>query len=387
MNARVTILIFLFVYLNASGQSLFNNGATISIKSNTTFSVGENATNNGTIINNGDFLISGAWINNGTYDAGTGKFTLNSPGDQIVNHNAQAFERLIIRGGGNKIFQADIKINEDLDLQNGILVSANGAKLVISENAQITGGSASSYVAGPLYLNLSSNNALYPIGTNTQYLPVTLSNINSSNALLGFEVVAPNPISAFATDEISELSTDYAWQMTVENGLYEGAIITLPVEDQNFIIDMEQAIVVQSLSLDDPYTSLGSSNYAGNSTKGTVTSLENALGTFYSIGYFDGTPKENLDGISVINAITPETQDGKHDFLKIQNIEQYPNNKVNIYNRWGDLVYEISGYNNDDVIFTGISNVKNGVKLDNGTYFYAIEAGGKVKTGFFVIRR
>jgi len=387
MNARVTILIFLFVYLNASGQSLFNNGATISIKSNTTFSVGENATNNGTIINNGDFLISGAWINNGTYDAGTGKFTLNSPGDQIVNHNAQAFERLIIRGGGNKIFQADITINEDLDLQNGILVSANGAKLVISENAQITGGSSSSYVAGPLYLNLSSNNVLYPIGTSTQYLPVTLSNINASNALLGFEIVAPNPISAFATDEISELSTDYAWHMTIESGSYEGALLTLPVEDQNFITDMSQTIVVQSLSLDDPYTSIGSSDYTGNSTKGTVTSLENALGAFYSIGYFDGAPNENLDAISVINAITPETQDGKHDFLKIQNIEQYPNNKVNIYNRWGDLVYEISGYNNDDVIFTGISNVNNGVKLDNGTYFYAIEAGGKVKTGFFVIRR
>jgi len=366
-------------------QSLTNNGMTISVKSNTIFSVGENATNNGTIINNGSFLIAGAWVNNGIYDAGTGDFTLNSPGDQIVNHNAQSFERLIIRGGGNKIFQADITINDDITLQDGVLMSTNGARLFISENAQITGGSSSSYIAGPLYMSIQEN-AFFPIGTTNTYLPVSLSNIDGTNAILGFEAISPNPVTTF--DGADEISSDYAWQMTVESGTYNNAIITLPVVNQTFVENMEGVLVMQASSLSDSYVSLGQSNNSGDNISGEVTSESTATGAFFTIGYLaDEEGDGALEAISVVNAITPATQDGKHDFLKIENIEQHPNNKVSIYNRWGDLVYEVGGYNNNDVIFTGETNVGNRRNLDNGTYFYAIEAGGEVKSGFFVIRR
>jgi len=44
---------------------------------------------------------------------------------------------------------------------------------------------------------------------------------------------------------------------------------------------------------------------------------------------------------------------------------------VNIFNRWGDLVFDVKDYNNTDRVFKGESN--SGRELPSGTYFYTIE--------------
>jgi hypothetical protein len=64
--------------------------------------VPDSLVNNGTLTNNGDLRISGAWINNGAYDAGTGVINFNSDLVQTINHNDQSFERLVISGSGEK---------------------------------------------------------------------------------------------------------------------------------------------------------------------------------------------------------------------------------------------------------------------------------------------
>lgn len=74
--------------------------------------------------------------------------------------------------------------------------------------------------------------------------------------------------------------------------------------------------------------------------------------------------------------LTPDG-DGTNDELQIEGITDYPNNKVTIYNRWGNLVAEYSGYNNEDVAFTGIPNRKGILNsgnrnLPDGTYYYVI---------------
>ncbi|MAZ26136.1 MAG: hypothetical protein CL868_03530 [Cytophagaceae bacterium] len=86
--------------------------------------------------------------------------------------------------------------------------------------------------------------------------------------------------------------------------------------------------------------------------------------------------------------------DGKNDFWEIPGIEDYPDNTVRIYNRWGDLVYEGMGYDNLSTTFNGTANQKTGMgagELPNGTYFFTIETAGESEfnnlKGFIVIRR
>ncbi|MBP4136736.1 HYR-like domain-containing protein [Flavobacterium geliluteum] len=80
--------------------------------------------------------------------------------------------------------------------------------------------------------------------------------------------------------------------------------------------------------------------------------------------------------IKVSNAISPN-EDGLNDAFYIGGLECYPDNTVEIYNRWGVLVFERDRYNNVDRVFKGISEgratISQSSGLPAGTYFYIIK--------------
>lgn len=71
----------------------------------------------------------------------------------------------------------------------------------------------------------------------------------------------------------------------------------------------------------------------------------------------------------------------------IEAIPETKENKVSIYNRWGDLVWEGVNYDNTSVVFSGQN--KNGNELPSGTYFYKIEfvSGRKTQTGYLALKK
>jgi gliding motility-associated-like protein len=75
--------------------------------------------------------------------------------------------------------------------------------------------------------------------------------------------------------------------------------------------------------------------------------------------------------INVFDGLSPNG-DGLNDFFMIENINFIePENRVKIYNRWGDLVYDVSNYDNSSRRFEGVSD--SGKELPSGTYYYKIE--------------
>ena len=69
--------------------------------------------------------------------------------------------------------------------------------------------------------------------------------------------------------------------------------------------------------------------------------------------------------------------DGLNDVFVIRGIEQFPNNKLRIYNRWGVLVWDADGYGQDNVYFRGESNGRVVIDQDRllpvGTYYYVLD--------------
>jgi gliding motility-associated-like protein len=66
--------------------------------------------------------------------------------------------------------------------------------------------------------------------------------------------------------------------------------------------------------------------------------------------------------------LTPGEQDGKNDFMLITCIESVPNS-IEIYNRWGQLVFETVGYDNGTNAWDGTNN---GRPLPEGVYYYIL---------------
>ena len=76
---------------------------------------------------------------------------------------------------------------------------------------------------------------------------------------------------------------------------------------------------------------------------------------------------------------------GIDDLLK-ENIQLYPNNVVNIYNRSGKIVFTMKGYDNS---FNGFSNkTSSNKKLPVGAYYFTVEfntPGAKPAKGWIYI--
>ncbi len=109
-----------------------------------------------------------------------------------------------------------------------------------------------------------------------------------------------------------------------------------------------------------------------------------------------GCNEEVVDtGIAISNEVLTPDGDGVNDFFRIENIESFPNNTVQIYNRWGVVVYEMSGYDNVSNVFTGTSNGRVTISTDSelpvGVYFYIVKYvngdNNLSKSGYLYINR
>jgi gliding motility-associated-like protein len=79
--------------------------------------------------------------------------------------------------------------------------------------------------------------------------------------------------------------------------------------------------------------------------------------------------------VVLIPGILTPNQDGYNDGWVIGGIEAYPDHRVTILNRWGDVVFEASPYNNDWVGQCNTGLKLGGDKLPRGTYYYVVYLG------------
>ncbi|MCZ4410412.1 gliding motility-associated C-terminal domain-containing protein [Cryomorphaceae bacterium 1068] len=128
-----------------------------------------------------------------------------------------------------------------------------------------------------------------------------------------------------------------------------------------------------------------------------VDSLDRLLPGFYSVTVFSSFCQETVEfeivpgpatncALRIFNAFTPDG-DGKSDTWTIENItlDEFRQNKVEIFNRWGQQVYSARNYNNEDVVWNGES--ESGQELLSGTYFYVLETGGITYKGYIELIR
>jgi hypothetical protein len=83
------------------------------------------------------------------------------------------------------------------------------------------------------------------------------------------------------------------------------------------------------------------------------------------------------DDLIIYNAVAPDGGNPLNAVFTIENIENYPDNTVMIFDRWGIKVYETNGYNQNGNVFrgeaSGNTRYSNGARVNEDTYFYTIQ--------------
>ncbi|TDS17116.1 gliding motility-associated-like protein [Maribacter caenipelagi] len=236
-----------------------------------------------------------------------------------------------------------------------------------------------------------------------------------------------------STDEETALGTDTNNPDTDNDGLTDGEEVDLGTDPLNPDSDGDgindgQEVLDNTDPLDD-CDHVGGTAFPDSDcdADGLNTAQEDAIGTDPDVADTDGdtisdgqeiidgtdplNPCDSLNGfppfdagcnaeivdsgIAVANEVITPDGDGTNDFFGIENIESFPNNTVQIYNRWGILVYEMSGYDNRTNVFTGSSDGRATLSKDSelpvGVYFYVIKYdndGNKLnKSGYLYINR
>ncbi len=258
----------------------------------------------------------------------------------------------------------------------------------------VTSGTAS----GPIALNVGPNTITTVVtAQNVKTLKtytVTVTRVASANANLA----SINPSATPLSPAFAQATTSYT--LGVPNAT--ASMTVKPVTS-----DANATIKVNGTSLASGTVSQPIALAVGSNTVNIVVTAPNGTTTkTYTIAVtraagpianFDDAISVNKptetstmaeDGILVHQGISPNG-DGVNDFLAIDNINRYPDNKLIIMNRNGQLVYEANGYDNSAKVFDGHSN-KNGRMQLPGTYFYQLDytVGGitKHKTGFIVLK-
>jgi len=98
----------------------------------------------------------------------------------------------------------------------------------------------------------------------------------------------------------------------------------------------------------------------------------------------DGTPdySDAYDDcgeyVSIPEGFSPNG-DGTNDFFVIKGIKDFPNSKLIIFNRWGSIIYEAEGYQNDWDARAENSMTVGTEIVPEGTYYYIIDLGNGSK--------
>ena len=124
----------------------------------------------------------------------------------------------------------------------------------------------------------------------------------------------------------------------------------------------------------------------GESERMTIIATVNSMGNYTNAATVtgieaDGDLTNNVASVTTIptdffipEAFSPNG-DGINDLFVIRGIQNYPANKIVIYNRWGNKVYEASPYLNNWDGQATIGLRVNGSDLPTGTYFYLLDLG------------
>ena len=338
----------------------------------------------GSIINDGEIFFYSNLTNNGILDytiGGNGLTRFISDNTQDISGSEFCFFNNIVfnntTSGLNDIsLNTSISIADQANFTNGIVNSESALGAIIFENNAVAfNASNESFVDGTADKE-GATDFEFPIGDQEHYRPASIGAPLESSSEFSAKYFFENPGLNFPvanrTGVIELISDSEYWTIENTSGSEE-VFITLSFNEAttpaSILAEPQSAIYI--VRWDEPqqlWIAEGGVIDTANNTISTRTTISD-YGVF-TLGRVD----EDLilpGGGVIYNAISANN-DGINDFFLIDNIEDFENNKVEIFNKWGTKVFSTKMYGTSENVFRGESRGNSESFLPSGTYFYVI---------------
>ncbi|MDR6967334.1 gliding motility-associated-like protein [Flavobacterium arsenatis] len=390
MYYRVGFLGILLVGQMANAQTV-NNGTMVVMPGTILSTVSDfDNTPTGDFVNDGEFYVYANFNNDGlvTYTPGpimsdgytrfqgtnVQKISGSMPSELMdvlfYNQSVQpAFELSgAISVAGNSEFNQGIVNNDDF-----------GGTISFEQEGTHTSTWNGSHVDGEVIKN-GSTDFQYPIGDKNLYRYARISApTDVASTFTGkyfFENSNPLYPHSSKQPEIELINNQEYWTLTKEGGTSD-ILLTLSWDElattpANVIASPESDIHI--VRWDEALNMWVDEGGIADVNNKTVTTSVEVTG----YGVFTLARVKTLDTpcVKIYNAVTPKTADGLNDYFFIECINNYPNNTVEVYNRWGVKVFDTKNYDSNGNVFNGYSNGRTTIDgsktLPTGTYFYIL---------------
>lgn len=367
----------------------------------------------GEMINDGEVHVNHHWSNDGKIgftDSEQGTTHFNGKAEQILDGdipshlvhthlNNVTFNNS--SGGTSFMLASDISVYGNADFQNGIIDSHTyNGMITFEENSSQSNASDKSFVDGKL--TKKGNTAFeYPIGDGAFYRPMQQGGLLSSASYVAQYFLQNSDLKYPHTQKepnILIIDNKEYWEITKQHNADKIVLsLTLnPATTAPYIYDKEAGTSIQIVRWDVQKNQWVVEGGIMDEYQTMVTAEITTDGIFAlaRVAGGSGGSGEKEDNLIVYNAISANG-DGMNDFLKIEGIANFPDNHIEIYNRYGVKVYDARGYNESDRVFRGNAegktSFKQGAELQAGTYFYFLKYNngkkGKKKSGYLYITR
>ena len=345
-------------------------------------------TKDGVVFNDGEFQFYRNYNNNGmfthTTNATTGYTVFQGSEPQVIagSQPSKHFNVTFKNQQEGHVFQLenDMIIDGTSNFSKGIVAidSLSGGAMLFTSNATHTNTSDASFAIGTVEKE-GNKMFTFPIGQENYYRMLGIGAPKNSSDLFQSKYILANPTvnrpEERRTGILKAIDTNEYWELFTNND-QSHVIITLSwhhsTTPQHMLNDAESMRVVRWDKERELWVDEGGIVDLANKTVTTAVPVED-----YGI-FTLGLAKTELilpEDIVVYNFVSTNGN-GKNDFFLIDNIERYPNNRVEIFNRYGVKVFETSGYGNGNV-FRGYSEgrvtIAKDQKLPSGTYYYVLE--------------
>lgn len=337
--------------------------------------------------NNGRFMFSDDIRNDGLFtymsDLGEreGVFLNGVQSQKIDGDQMIEVSKIEIDNSEGIVLENDIVVRGEMVFSAGVINGKElGGIVLFDVDASFYGPDDISHIDGTVY-RYGGRDFEFPVGNSGLYRPIFIDEFSTSDGIFSAQYFSgssdmedtPHNQKAFNIESIS--SSGY-WVLERLRGGGE-TTVSLPLVEGE---DLDYSIMNDRGRLCIVRWDMNYKRWVFEG--GVVDDVRNVVRTAGPISEFGlfALAVAKAETVEESNLITPNDRistESTVNFFLIESIEDYPNNRVEIYDRWGSKVFDVTGYDNSNNVFNGISNTGislfgNG-ELPSDIYFYVIQ--------------